>query len=160
MKDITFKPIGVIRTPFTKTEGMPIQPSGGREIRGTIQLNPGLQDGLADLVGFSHIILVYHFHRAIGYSLKVKPFLDSEMHGVFATRAPNRPNAIGLSVVTLEEIDGNRLTVSGIDILDGTPLLDIKPYIPDFDPKEQVRTGWIEGKSDQADSKRADNRFN
>jgi tRNA-Thr(GGU) m(6)t(6)A37 methyltransferase TsaA len=159
MEAITYKPIGVIRTPFTNTEGTPIQPPGGQEVLGTIELEPGYQEGLTDLEGFSHIILIYHFHQSRDYSLQVKPFLDSQSRGVFATRAPNRPNPIGLSIVTLEKIKGNRITISNVDILDGTPLLDIKPYIPGFDPKGQIRIGWIEGKSDQAASKRADERF-
>ncbi len=159
MEAITYMPIGVIRTPFTKSEGTPIQPPGGQEVLGTIELELGYQEGLADLDGFSHIILIYHLHQSRDYSLQVKPFLDSQSRGVFATRAPKRPNPIGLSIVTLEEIKGNRITISNVDILDGTPLLDIKPYIPDFDPKGQIRIGWLEGKSDQADSKRADERF-
>jgi tRNA-Thr(GGU) m(6)t(6)A37 methyltransferase TsaA len=160
MKDFTLKPIGIIQTPFTQTEGMPIQPPGGRDIRGTVILRPEFVEGLTDLDGFSHIILLYQFHLTRGYSLRLRPFLDSETHGVFATRAPNRPNPIGISVVRLERIEGNKLIISNIDILDGTPVLDIKPYIPDFDPKEQIRIGWFEGKSDQANVKRSDSRFN
>jgi tRNA-Thr(GGU) m(6)t(6)A37 methyltransferase TsaA len=159
MKEINFRPIGVIRTPFTKREGTPIQPPGGQDVHGMIELNPEFVEGLADLEGFSHIILLYHFNQATKTSLKVVPFLDSEPRGVFATRAPNRPNPIGLSVVRLEKIEGHTITISDVDILDGTPLLDIKPYIPDFDLQGTVRLGWIEGKSDQADSKKADNRF-
>jgi tRNA-Thr(GGU) m(6)t(6)A37 methyltransferase TsaA len=160
MKEFKLRPIGIIRTPFKTRKGTPIQPSGGRDARGTIELDPEFQEGLADLDGFSHIILLYHFHQATDVTLKVIPFLDSELHGVFATRAPNRPNPIGLSVVKLEKIDGNRLTISDVDILDGTPLLDIKPYIPDFDSREKYRIGWLEGKSHQADAKKADDRFN
>jgi len=159
MKEINLRPIGIIRTPFLKTKGMPIQPSGGRGTLRTIELEPQFQEGLSDLIGFSHIILLYHFHQASHHSLKVQPFLDSQPRGVFSTRAPNRPNPIGLSVVRLEKIEGNILTISDIDIMDGTPLLDIKPYIPDFDWQEQVRLGWMEGKSNQADSRRSDNRF-
>jgi tRNA-Thr(GGU) m(6)t(6)A37 methyltransferase TsaA len=159
MKEINLRPIGVIRTPFPKKEGMPIQPSGGRGTLGTIELEPQFLEGLSDLSGFSHIILLYHFHQASHPSLKVQPFLDAQPRGVFSTRAPNRPNPIGLSIVRLEKIEGNILTISDIDILDGTPLLDIKPYVPDFDWREHVRLGWIEGKSDQAGSKKSDNRF-
>jgi tRNA-Thr(GGU) m(6)t(6)A37 methyltransferase TsaA len=160
MKELTFRSIGVIRTPFTQTEGMPIQPPGGRDVLGTIELDPELVEGLADLNGFSHIILLYYFHQASDYSLSVIPFLDSRQRGLFSTFAPNRPNPIGLSIVKLEKIEDNILTISGIDILDGTPLLDLKPFTPDFNPKEHVRTGWIKGKSDQASSKKADRRFN
>jgi tRNA-Thr(GGU) m(6)t(6)A37 methyltransferase TsaA len=159
MKEITLRSIGIIRTPFTQREGTPIQPPGGRDVRGTIELNPEFVEGLADLEGFSHIILLYHFHQAAETSLKVVPFLDAEPRGIFATRAPNRPNPLGLSVVRLEKIEGNKLTISDVDILDGTPLLDIKPYIPDFDSRGTYRLGWIEGKSNQATSKKADNRF-
>lgn len=159
MEAITYKPIGVIRTPFTKSKGTPIQPPGGQKVRGTIEVKLEYQEGLADLEGFSHIILIYHFHQSRQHSLRVKPFLDSQSRGVFATRAPNRPNPIGLSIVALEKIEGNTITILNVDILDGTPLLDIKPYIPDFDPKGQIHVGWIEGKSNQSDSKKADDRF-
>lgn len=159
MEAITFKPIGIVRSPFKKPEGMPIQPTGGRGIHGYIDLDPEYQQGLMDLEDFSHIILVYHFHQSSGYTPTVKPFLDDQTRGLFATRAPNRPNPIGLSVVSLVEIKGNRLTISDIDILDGTPLLDIKPFIPDFDSADDVRLGWLEGKSNQASSHIADNRF-
>jgi tRNA-Thr(GGU) m(6)t(6)A37 methyltransferase TsaA len=159
MKEITLRPIGVIRTPYKKTEGMPIQPAGGRDVLGTIQLDPEFVEGLSDLSGYSHIILLYYLHRTSHYSLSVVPFLDSRRRGLFSTHAPNRPNPIGISIVKLEKIEGNILTISGIDILDETPLLDIKPYIPDLNPKETVRTGWMEGKSDQTASTRADRRF-
>ena len=111
---------------------MPIQPSGGSDVPGHIDLNPEFQDGLEDLEGFSHIILIYYFHQSHEFTLAVKPFLDHEQRGVFATRAPRRPNPIGVSVVALERIEKTRLHIRNLDILDGTPLLDIKPYVPEF----------------------------
>lgn len=141
---IHYQPIGVIRTPFSKPEGMPIQPSRAKGVRGTIELFPDYAEGLADLSEFSHIILLYHFHQARPFRLKIVPFLDTEERGLFATRAPSRPNPIGLSVVRLIGLEANQLAIEDIDILDGTPLLDIKPYIPEFDEQTEVRTGWLE----------------
>jgi tRNA-Thr(GGU) m(6)t(6)A37 methyltransferase TsaA len=159
MEPITYKPIGVIHTPFKTQEGMPIQPSGGRGVQGHIDISPEHWEGLKDLIGFSHVILIYHFHRSSEYTLSVKPFLDHELRGVFATRAPKRPNPIGISVVRLERVEKNRLCIQDIDILDGTPLLDIKPYVPDFDFVEKVEIGWLSKHIDRASSARSDNRF-
>jgi len=157
---MTFTPIGIIHTPFTSLEGMPIQPAGAAGIRGTVEVRADLAEGLDDLDGFSHVILLYHFHRSEGYKLKVVPFMDTEPRGVFATRAPRRPNAIGLSVVRLEWVEGNILHVEGIDVLDGTPLLDIKPFVPAFDVDGTVvRTGWIDGQGKVPGEQRADDRF-
>ncbi len=141
---VEYRSIGVIRTPFANVEGMPIQPSRARDVEGIIEVFPEFQEGLSDLEGFSHLILLYHFHRVRGYSLRVIPFLDKEPRGIFATRAPKRPNPIGLSVVRLRGMEGNRLWVLDVDILDGTPLLDIKPYVPEFDSRSRVRIGWLE----------------
>ena len=146
---IEYQPIGVIHTPFKQRQGMPIQPSRGRGVRGIVEVAPEYADGLADLEGFSHIVLIYHFHRSRGFDLRVTPFLDTEKRGLFATRAPRRPNAIGLSVVRLLGIEGNRIEVQDLDILDGTPLLDIKPYVPEFDHRTEVREGWLEGVKDR-----------
>ncbi len=140
-----FKPIGIIHTPYKKPSETPIQSRMSNEI-GTIELFGEYAEGLDGIEGFSHIIVLFQFHRRTGYSLKVTPFLDTEQKGVFATRAPARPNQIGLSVVGLLGRKGNVLTVKGVDMLDGTPLLDIKPYIPPFDEREKVRIGWLEGK--------------
>ncbi len=156
---VEITPIGTIRSPFTDPEGMPIQPVGAPSVRGQVEVLPAYQDGLRDLDGFSHVILLYLFHRSRGFELKVVPFLDTTPRGVFATRAPKRPNPIGLSVVQLERIEGRILHVAGIDVLDGTPLLDIKPYVPDFDEQVEVRTGWLEEVSKRAKGKRADDRF-
>ena len=133
MGKITYNPIGVIHSPFKDIKGMPIQPAGAKGIAGTIEIKPEYVDGLQDIEGFSHIILIYHFHLAKGYSLKVKPFLDENLRGVFATRAPRRPNHIGISVVKLVRVEDTILHIEDIDIVDGTPLLDIKPYVPEFD---------------------------
>ena len=155
----TFSAIGTIHTPFTRLEGMPIQPSGARDVKGTINLEPKYEEGLRDLDGFSHIILLYHFHQSKGYQLTVKPFLDTVERGLFSTRAPRRPNPIGLSIVELERIDSLTLHVRGIDVLDGTPLLDIKPWVPTFDVRDKVRTGWLDKKQEDSLSMKSDHRF-
>lgn len=124
-----------------------------------VELNPDLELGLKDLDGFSHIILLYHFHLSRGYSLELKPFLDDTLRGVFATRAPRRPNALGLSVVRLIRIIGNVLEIQDVDILDKTPLLDIKPFVPEFDNREAASIGWLAGKIGRPVSTRADGRF-
>jgi tRNA-Thr(GGU) m(6)t(6)A37 methyltransferase TsaA len=156
---IEFTPIGIIHSPFQNPEGMPIQPTGAIGIKGTVEIFQDFHTGLKDLVGFSHIILLYYFHRSQGFDLNVVPFMDSEPRGVFATRAPRRPNAIGLSVVRLNRIENGVLYIQNIDVLDGTPLLDIKPYIPEFDVQVKVRTGWLEQVRKTVSSRRADNRF-
>jgi tRNA-Thr(GGU) m(6)t(6)A37 methyltransferase TsaA len=156
---INFTPIGTIHTPFTRLEGMPIQPSGAKAVKGEIILAPQYEEGLRDLDGFSHIILLYHFHRSEGYRLTVKPFLDTVNRGLFSTRAPRRPNPIGLSIVRLLRIDGPTLFVQGIDVLDGTPLLDIKPWVPAFDGRENARAGWLDEKQKDSRSLKSDRRF-
>jgi len=156
---IPFTPIGIIHSPYKELEGMPIQPAGAEGVRGTVELHPEYQAGLQDLEGFSHIILLYHFHCSRGYTLQVIPFLDTQPRGLFATRAPKRPNAIGLSVVALESIDEAVLHLKNVDILDGTPLLDIKPYVPEFDKQDEVRTGWLEEAGKNAGARASDGRF-
>ena len=153
------RPIGIIHTPFKELENMPIQPSGAAGIPGTVELFPEFADGLKDLDDFSHLILLYHFHESSGYRLAVTPFLDSKPRGVFATRAPKRPNPIGLSIVRLIQIQGCALEIENVDILDGTPLLDIKPYVPEFDHEENCRIGWLEKARGKARDKRSDKRF-
>jgi len=142
--EITNKPIGIIRSPFKEPKGTPIQPAAAKGIEGRVEVFPEYAEGLKDLEGFSHIILIYHFHLARKSSLKVKPFMDDQLHEVFSTRAPSRPNTIGISVVRLVRIEGNALYVQDIDIVDGTPLLDIKPYVPEFDVRVVDKTGWLE----------------
>jgi tRNA (adenine37-N6)-methyltransferase len=138
-------PIGTIRTPFTEKSGMPIQPVFSQET-GRVEVFPEYAEGLQDLEGFSHIILIYALARSSGYSLRVKPFLDDVARGLFATRHPCRPNPIGLSIVRLLSRGDDVLEVEGIDVLDGTPLLDIKPYVPDFDLKGDARSGWYDNR--------------
>jgi tRNA-Thr(GGU) m(6)t(6)A37 methyltransferase TsaA len=152
--------IGVIRTPFESPEGMPIQPIGADAADGTVELDESYADGLQDLDGFSHCILLYHFHdTADSAPLEVEPFLDKEKRGVFATRAPQRPNQIGLSVVKITSVADHEVSVSGIDVVDQTPLLDIKPFVPDFDVPNDVATGWIDASKSTIQSKQADKRF-
>jgi len=159
MDEVVYVPIGVIRSPFKTVEGTPIQPIGAKGVRGQIELFDDFIGGVKDLDGFSHIILIYHFHLAKGFDLEVKPFLDSEFRGVFATRAPKRPNPIGISVVKLVRVEGRCLTIEDVDVLDGTPLLDIKPYVPQFDSKEMGEIGWLSGRVQDAERSRADDRF-
>lgn len=138
---------------------MPIQPGGAQDITGEVEIDKRYQDGLRDLEGFSHIILLYHLHLSQSYDLEVTPFLDTVSHGLFATRAPRRPNPIGLSVVQLLKIDNNILHIQRIDVVDGTPLLDIKPYVPDFDAHTEARTGWLEKTAHHAKDTKSDQRF-
>ncbi len=156
---LTCTPIGIIRTPFKTIEDMPIQPTGARGVAGSVELRPGLAPGLKDLEGFSHLILLYHFHKVSGYDLEVVPFLDDTPRGLFSTRAPRRPNPIGLSVVRLTSVEGSTLRLEDIDVLDRTPLLDIKPFVPAFDAPTAERTGWLEGCLEEAVSRRSDHRF-
>jgi len=142
---ITLRPIGVIHSPHKRAEETPIQPVYAQGIEGSVEIFPEYADGLRDLEGFSHIYLIYHFHRAGPARLIVKPFLEDVPRGVFATRAPVRPNPIGLSLVRLVRREGNVLYLEDVDILDGTPLLDIKPYVSRFDSRENARCGWQEG---------------
>ncbi len=140
------KPIGIIHSPFKSKQETPIQPFQSKAV-GEIKVFREYEQGLDDIESFSHLILIYEFHRSKGFSLKVKPIMDDRLRGLFATRAPRRPNQIGLSVVKLIRRRGNILFVNGIDVIDGTPLLDIKPYLPDFNSGEEVRTCWIAGRT-------------
>jgi len=157
--NIELHPIGVIRTPFRESHGMPIQPAAGAGVEGVIEVFEEYRRGLKDLDGFSHIILLYHFHESRGFELEVTPFMDTVKRGLFATRAPNRPCPIGLSVVELERMENGVLHVRNVDILDGTPLLDIKPYVPEFDGHAVVRTGWLEQARKTVAQRRSDDRF-
>jgi len=156
---ICYESIGTVRSPFKEVIGMPIQPIGAKGVQGVINIHPGFAEGLKDLDGFSYIFLLYHLHRTAGFSLIVKPFLDNDDHGVFATRVPKRPNSIGLSVLKLVRVEGVVVHVENIDILDGTPVLDIKPYVPEFDVWDADRVGWFEGKASNAHHHRSDGRF-
>jgi tRNA (adenine37-N6)-methyltransferase len=146
--EIVMQPIGVIRSPFTEPDDTPIQ-AARSQAGGLVEVYPAFADGLKDIEGFSHIHLLYAFHESSGYDLSVRPFLDDQEHGVFATRHPRRPNPIGMSIVRLVSRQSNVLTVEGVDMLDGTPLLDIKPYMPEFDARTNVRTGWYETRSER-----------
>jgi tRNA-Thr(GGU) m(6)t(6)A37 methyltransferase TsaA len=157
--EFTYQPIGFISSPYKKREGMPIQPSGAIGIQGTIKVLPEYVEGLADLEGFSHIILLYVFHLSQKVELTVTPFLDPHPKGVFATRAPTRPNPIGLSIVKLLRIEGSTLCVENVDMVDGTPLLDIKPYVPAFDHYADAQVGWLEKSKGKVNNTKADKRF-
>jgi len=156
---IKYKPIGFIHTPFKEPKGVPIQPVAGKDIEGKVEILPDYVEGLKDLEGFSHIILIYHLHLSKKASLLVKPYMDEKLRGVFATRAPSRPNPIGLSIVRLVKIKGNMIYIKDVDIVDGTPLLDIKPYVPEFDLREVNRIGWLEKNIYKLPSSRDDGRF-
>lgn len=157
---IIYQPIGIIHTPFDDVAGMPIQPAGAGNVRGTAVIHPEFVAGLRDLDGFSHLILIYHFHQVAETTLSVVPFLDTQRRGVFATRAPKRPNPIGLSVVRLLRVEENILHLAEVDMLDGTPLLDVKPYVPAFDRRVATRVGWLEETDrETVAAKRADGRF-
>lgn len=159
MSAIVYLPIGYIYTPFKEISGMPIQPASAKGIKGKIEIMPEFINGLQDLDGFSHLILLYHFHLSENFELLVTPFLDTQMHGVFATRAPKRPNSIGLSVVKLTKIEENVLYIEDIDVINKTPLIDIKPYIPDFETPEQIKTGWYRKEKTDISKVRSDKRF-
>ena len=159
MNTIQYRPIGIIHTPYKTPQGTPIQPPASKGVIADIEVFEKYAEGLTDLGGFSHIYLIYHFHLSKKFSLKVKPFLDDESHGLFATRAPSRPNAIGLSIVELIAKEKNTLRVKNIDVLDGTPLLDIKPYVPAFDTRKVHKIGWMEKKIKNLAEAEDDGRF-
>ena len=159
MKEIRYKPIGVIHSPFKEPKGTPIQPAGAKGSRGMVEVFPEYAKGLKDIDGFSHIILIYHFHLSHEPSLEAKPYMDNEAHGVFAMRGPSRPNPIGISVVRLAKVEERILHVQDIDIVDGTPLLDIKPYVPEFDIREAEKIGWLEKHVHKLSTAKDDGRF-
>lgn len=143
--EFVMRPIGIIYSPYHEREQTPIQPSRS-QAQGRVEVYPEFAPGLEDIEGFSHIILLYVFHQSSGFTLRVKPFLDDRLHGLFATRYPRRPNPIGISIVRLAGREGNILQIEGVDVLDGTPLLDIKPYVSEFDLRTATRSGWLEGR--------------
>jgi len=160
MESIMIKPIGTIYTPHTDIKNMPIQPIAAEGIKGYIKIDPAYVAGLKDLDGFSHITLLYHFHKIKGYELEVIPFMDTESHGIFATKSPKRPNAIGTSTVKLIGIEGDTIHIEQVDMLDGTPLIDIKPFYPRYDNRFDVKIGWLEKNKDMPLEKlRSDERF-
>ena len=149
MKKIVYKPIGIIHTEYIDKKNTPIQSFLACESKGWVEVFPRFAEGLKDINDFSHIILIYHFHKAECSSLVAKPFLDKEQRGIFSIRYFNRPNPIGISIVKLDNVRGNILDISEVDILDGTPLLDIKPYFPDFDIRHNVKAGWYNHASEK-----------
>ncbi len=159
MKKIKLVQIGVVHSPLKEPRGAPIQSIAGKEIEGTVEVFKDYCKGLEDLEGFSHIMLLYHFHRSKGFSLTVTPYMDNRKRGVFSTRAPHRPNPIGLSIVQLVKIEGNILHIKNLDMIDGTPLLDIKPYIPEFDVREPGNIGWLKNNISKLSTSKDNGRF-
>jgi tRNA-Thr(GGU) m(6)t(6)A37 methyltransferase TsaA len=159
MPEFRYKQIGVIHSPFKEPRGTPIQPTAGKDIEGTAEVFPEFREGLKDLDGFSHIILIFHCHLTKASSLSVKPFLDDQTRGVFSTRAPGRPNPIGISVVRLIGIEENLLHIKDLDIIDGTPLLDIKPFVSEFDERKAAKKGWLEKNLNKLHESKDDGRF-
>ena len=156
--NISYKAIGIVHSTFKKPNGTSIQPNNNEDIA-TIEVFSEYAEGLKDLDGFSHIILIYHFHLLNKTELMTTPFMDTIPHGIFATRSPARPNKIGLSVLKIKKIDKNIVTVSGIDVVDGTPILDIKPYVPQFDSVETQKIGWLKNNVHKQKDTRDDERF-
>ena len=158
---IELESIGTIYTEFIKIEGMPIQPTGAKGIKGKIQIKEKYEKGLKDLEEFSHIILIYLLHEVDGYMLEVKPFMDTQTHGIFATRSPKRPNRLGVSVVKITDVKNNTIYVENVDILNETPLIDIKPYVPQLyeDTIDELKVGWFEKNHKKAKSQKSDARF-
>lgn len=155
----TLQPIGTIHSPYTNLANMPIQPQGAADTAGQVEIFPEYRSGLDDLAGFSHIYLIYLFHKATRTKLSVIPFMDTVRRGVYSTRSPLRPNHLGLSLVRLTGIKDNYLDILGVDILDNTPLIDIKPYIPAFDQVENAQSGWMTHSKEDVARKRSDKRF-
>ncbi len=156
---LNYSPIGIIHSPFKQPKGTPIQPTAAKGIKGKIEIFDEYVEALKDLEGFSYIFLIYHFHLAKKFSPLVKPFMDNKFHGLFATRAPVRPNPIGLSVVKLIKIEKNIIYIEDVDILDNTPLLDIKPYVPEFDIRYPEKIGWLEQNVNKLSNTKDDERF-
>ena len=144
MDKIELTPIGTIRCPYTEPKDMPIQGRFRDDVEGWVELKAEYVPGLKDLGGFSHLILIYYFHRSEVDQVQGRPFLEEETHGIFAIRSPHRPNHLGFSIVRLQRIEGNRVYFTEVDMLDGTPLLDIKPYVEQFDSRDNVRSGWVD----------------
>lgn len=160
MNTLTLEIIGRIQTPHHNIENMPIQPVGAKGIEGVVDLNPKFELGLTDIEGFSHIILFYRFHQIKGFELMVKPFMDDKQHGIFATRSPKRPNAMGFSIVKLLKVEQNKIFFEGADMLNDTPLLDIKPFFRQTDNRPEAMSGWLDEKqSDLAKNQKSDKRF-
>jgi tRNA-Thr(GGU) m(6)t(6)A37 methyltransferase TsaA len=157
--ELMMRPIGRIRSPFTEPQGMPIQPRYAEGARGRIEIDPEYHEGLADLDGFERLWVVYVFHRSEGHALTVTPYLDRRPRGLFATRAPRRPNPVGLSCYRILSIEAGRIEVADVDAIDETPVLDLKPYVPAFDAWPASRAGWADAANAPDAAGRADDRF-
>ena len=159
IETITYKPIGIVHSPKKAIKGMPIQAVAAEHIEGTLEIFPEFTEGLTDIEGFSHLIVVSHFHLSNKGKLMVKPYMDDNLHGVFATHSPNHPNPIGISIVKLNRVEHNILHISDLDMLDGTPILDIKPFVPQFEERENVKIGWLENNIHKLFTAKDDERF-
>ena len=159
MEPVTFSPVGVVHSPHKELAGMPVQPPAAAGFTGEIELLPEYAEGLLDIEGFSHLMVFYHLHKGAGPLLSATPFLDTKPHGVFASRIPRRPNPLGFSVVRLLSREGCVLKIGNVDILDGTPVLDVKPYVAEFDAYPDAASGWFSGKLGGISEKRSDDRF-
>ena len=159
MDKIIYSPIGVVHSPYKEPKGTPIQSQAAKGVKGYIEVYNEYKKGLKDLEGFSYIYLLLHFHLSKGYSLEVKPFMDNDIHGVFSTRAPKRPNSIGLSIVYVLKVKDNIIYVEDLDIVDKTPVLDIKPYVPNFDLRKCDKIGWLEKNIHKLPKIKDDGRF-
>ncbi len=140
---IIYHPIGVVHSPHHERGKTPIQPIYADGFRGYLEIFPEFAEGLQDLELFSHIFVIFHFHQARAFKLKLTPFFHTTERGIFTTRAPERPNPIGLSLVRIEKVEENRVYVNDLDMLDGTPILDIKPFTKGLDMRTESRDGWI-----------------
>ena len=157
---VTYVPIGVVRSPYNGLDGMPLQTVAAADVEATVELDARVHDALRDLDGFSHLWLLVHLHRVDGWTPEVVPFLDDNRpRGVLATRSPRHPNPIGLSLVELVAVEAGALQIRGIDLLDGTPVLDVKPYVPLFDAREDVRAGWLGAAAERVRTVRSDARY-
>lgn len=159
MDQVVYQPIGYVESPFRHPTNVPVQTVAGMNETGKIILEDKYKAGLQDLKKFTHLILIYHFHLSKGYTLTAKPFLDDKEHGIFAIKGPRRPNPIGISTVKLLDICDNKLMISGIDLVDGTPILDIKPFIPEFDNRLDASSGWLNKTKEEIECKKSDDRF-
>ncbi|MCF7876333.1 tRNA (N6-threonylcarbamoyladenosine(37)-N6)-methyltransferase TrmO [Candidatus Bipolaricaulota bacterium] len=158
-EDVCYCPIGKLHSPHKRPKGTPIQPSSAEGVEGQVEIFPNYRAGLEDLGGFSHVILIYHFHLAGESTLKVKPYMDDEDHGVFATRGPARPNPVGISNVRLKKIEEGILYLEDVDILDGTPVLDVKPHVVEFDQPDVTNIGWLGENVHRLEESEDDGRF-
>jgi tRNA-Thr(GGU) m(6)t(6)A37 methyltransferase TsaA len=157
---ITLNVIGKIKTPWLTHENMPIQPTGAKGVKGFVELNTDYIEGLKGIEGFSHIILIYELHLVTNPQLEVIPFMDTKPKGIFATRSPKRPNKIGISIVEIEKVEGNKIYILDVDMINNSPLLDIKPFFEDFDNRFNTKKGWLTNKNNINKSHfKSDDRF-